>query len=96
MLYSFTGTGGDGAFPYAGLVRDTEGNLYGTTESGGSSACLQAGRGCGVVFELDKTGKETLLYVFTGEADGGTARLGIFGSCREWQPIWHYRRGRRP
>ena len=29
MLYSFTGTGGDDAFP-SGLMRDAAGNLYGT------------------------------------------------------------------
>ena len=35
VLYSFTG-GTDGAFPYAGLVRDSKGNLYGATDFGGS------------------------------------------------------------
>jgi uncharacterized repeat protein (TIGR03803 family) len=36
VLYSFTG-GADGAVPFGNLVQDTKGNLYGTTESGGSS-----------------------------------------------------------
>ena len=45
VLYSFTGTGGDGADPLAGLVRDAAGNLYGTTASGGAS-------GLGTVFKL--------------------------------------------
>ena len=35
VLYSFKG-GGDGAEPLAGLVRDAQGNLYGTTGSGGA------------------------------------------------------------
>src|SRR3989442_13227689 len=34
-LYSFTGS--DGAHPYAGLIADASGNLYGTTNSGGAN-----------------------------------------------------------
>lgn len=50
VLYSFTG-GADGGNPYAGLVMDKAGNLYGTTEQGGDvSLCY--GRGCGTVFKL--------------------------------------------
>jgi uncharacterized repeat protein (TIGR03803 family) len=63
-LYSFTGNGTDGANPYAALVEDTEGNFYGTTYYGGTS-------GAGTVFKLDSTGKETILYDFTGGSDGG-------------------------
>ena len=63
VLYSFTG-GTDGGNPEAGLVRDTAGNLYGTTSSGGAS-------NQGTVFKLDTTGKETVLHSFTGGADGG-------------------------
>jgi len=63
VLHSFTGP--DGANPAAGLVRDKEGNLYGTTSGGGLlTNCL--GLGCGVVFKLDTTGAETVLYAFTG------------------------------
>jgi uncharacterized repeat protein (TIGR03803 family) len=63
VLYSFTG-GADGGYPLAGLVRDAAGNLYGTTNGGGAS-------GAGVVFKLDRSGHETVLYTFTGGADGG-------------------------
>ncbi|MGA8490284.1 MAG: choice-of-anchor tandem repeat GloVer-containing protein [Terriglobales bacterium] len=62
VLYTFTG-GADGRTPFAGLVRDSAGNLYGTTYEGGAS-------GVGVVFKLDTTGAETVLYSFTGRADG--------------------------
>ena len=37
VLRSFFGTGGDGQTPYAGLVQDSDGTLFGTTYSGGSS-----------------------------------------------------------
>ncbi len=48
-LHDFT-DGDDGAYPYGGLVRDSNGNLYGTAAYGGSLACSSGG--CGVVFEI--------------------------------------------
>src|SRR5271157_2663432 len=68
VLYSFTGTGGDGAYPYAGLVQDAQGNLYGTTSQGGDPACTN---GCGTVFTVNTTSKETVLYSFTGTGGDG-------------------------
>jgi uncharacterized repeat protein (TIGR03803 family) len=62
-LYNFNGAP-DGVEPTAGLVRDTAGNFYGTTFLGGGS-------GAGTIFKLDTTGKETVLYSFTGGTDGG-------------------------
>jgi uncharacterized repeat protein (TIGR03803 family) len=73
VLYTFTG-GADGANPYAGLVRDAKGNLYGTTSYGGDMAACKGG--CGVVFKLDKTGKETVLHRFMG-ADGASPYAGL-------------------
>ncbi len=67
VLHSFTG-GGDGSAPYASVVRDEEGNLYGTT-IGGGAFCIDTG-GCGVVYKLNRAGKETVLYSFTGGGDG--------------------------
>jgi uncharacterized repeat protein (TIGR03803 family) len=72
VLYSFTGINGDGAFPFFGsLVRDSTGNLYGTTESGGifDQSCPF---GCGIVFKVDASGNETVLYRFTGTSEDGT------------------------
>jgi len=74
VLYSFTG-GGDGGQPIAGLVRDTVGNLYGTTNEGGALGCF--GLGCGTVFEVTPAGKETVLHAFTGGADGENPVAGL-------------------
>ena len=68
VLYSFTG-GVDGGQPYAKLVPDAAGNAYGTAGVGGNlNACPELG--CGVVFELDKSGQYHVLYTFAGGADG--------------------------
>ena len=70
VLYRFTGTGGDGALPFAGLVVDPTGDLYGTTFFGGSyvGVCGQqqefAASGCGTVFKIDTQGKESVVYAF--------------------------------
>ncbi|HWY21099.1 MAG TPA: choice-of-anchor tandem repeat GloVer-containing protein [Candidatus Acidoferrum sp.] len=69
VLYSFTG-GADGGNPFAGLIRDASGNLYGTTFNGGIGSY-------GTVFKLDATGKETVLYKFTGGEDGQNPGLGV-------------------
>jgi uncharacterized repeat protein (TIGR03803 family) len=75
LLYSFTGEA-DGGTPVAGLVRDAEGNLYGTTAAGGIDAC-SPNNYCGVVFKLDTTGTETVLYRFTGGVDGAVPYGGL-------------------
>jgi uncharacterized repeat protein (TIGR03803 family) len=64
LVYSFgamvNASGGgyaDGAFPASDLVIDREGNLYGTTEMGGSN-------NMGTVFKITKSGVETVLHNF--------------------------------
>jgi uncharacterized repeat protein (TIGR03803 family) len=64
ILYRFNG-GADGDFPVAGLLMDTAGNLYGTTQNGGDPTC-EPPHGCGVIFEIDTNGKETVLHTFEG------------------------------
>jgi uncharacterized repeat protein (TIGR03803 family) len=78
LLYTFCTEGGysctDGQDPYAGLVMDSKGNLYGTTEYGGANV------NPGTAFELEKTSTgytETVLHSFTGNADGGTPLAGL-------------------
>lgn len=65
VLHSFKG-GTDGANPESGLIRDAAGNLYGTTNLGGA-------QDFGVVFKLNSSGKEIVLHVFAGGADGADA-----------------------
>jgi uncharacterized repeat protein (TIGR03803 family) len=57
ILYRFGARSGDAIYPFAGLVRDKNGNLYGTTLAGGA-------QGNGVVFKLTPSGAETILYSF--------------------------------
>lgn len=69
ILYNF-GQGGDGNGPRSGVVSDSVGNLYGTTELGGAY-------GCGMVYQLSSSGanwNESILYSFKGTGDG----------CRPW------------
>jgi len=75
VLYSFTGS--DGGQPYAGLISDSSGNLYGTTETGGAYKS-------GTVFELTPNSRggwtETVLYSFcaaTSCSDGADPRGGL-------------------
>lgn len=65
IIHSFTG-GSDGGYPYAGVIRDSKGNLYGTTYQGGDLVNCPGGYGCGVVFKINTKGKETVLHAFTG------------------------------
>jgi uncharacterized repeat protein (TIGR03803 family) len=70
ILYSFTGSPGDGAYPYAGLIRDAAGNFYGTTSYGGAS-------NHGTVFKLTPSGTETVLHSFNGKSDGAVPYGGL-------------------
>jgi uncharacterized repeat protein (TIGR03803 family) len=71
VLYSFRGPAqGDGEYPRAGLVADSAGNLYGTTEFGGTA-------NDGTVFKLAPDGTETVLYSFTGGNDGANPVAGV-------------------
>jgi uncharacterized repeat protein (TIGR03803 family) len=63
VLHSFGG-GARGSLPSRGVIRDSAGNIYSTTELGGDRNCGDQS-GCGVVFKLSATGKETVLHTFT-------------------------------
>src|SRR5208282_5225207 len=69
VLYNFLGAP-DGANPVAGVILDAKGNLYGTSDNGGTS-------GLGTVFKLAPDGDETVLYSFAGQAEGGNPYAGL-------------------
>ena len=64
VFHTFSGT--DGSIPNGDLITDSAGNLYGSTRSGLGAALH------GLIFKLDSAGNETVLYTFTGGADGGS------------------------
>ena len=76
VLHKFTG-GPDGGGPRAGLVMDEAGDLYGTTYYGGDLSCKITYTGCGVVFRIDPTGHETVLYKFKSAPDGAYPQSNI-------------------
>jgi len=72
LLYSFTG-GADGGNPSTvTMVRDAQGNLYGTTQFGADVNCnASLHPGCGTVWKLDTAGNLTALYTWSGGTLGG-------------------------
>jgi uncharacterized repeat protein (TIGR03803 family) len=64
VLHAFAG-GADGENRAAALVRDTKGNLYGTTGQGGAQCC-------GTIFEITPSGTETTLFNFNYADGSGT------------------------
>ncbi len=76
ILYEFKGqASGDGAYPHGRLAFDAKGNIYGTTQSGGTN-------GTGTVYELTHGSsgwKEKVLYTFSasGQTDGSNPSAGM-------------------
>jgi uncharacterized repeat protein (TIGR03803 family) len=69
VLYSFQGIPG-AEYPNGPLVRDAQGNFYGTTTNGGE-------QNYGTVFKVDTGGKEITLHSFTGGNDGYAPYVGV-------------------
>jgi uncharacterized repeat protein (TIGR03803 family) len=79
ILYNFCTTGNsttcaDGSYPYAGLIMDVQGNLYGTTAGGGTN-------GLGIVFRLSppavagESWTQTVLWTFSTDPENGEEPL---------------------
>jgi len=62
--------GADGSYSWAQLIQTSNGNFYGTTQNGGSGTCPA---GCGTIFEVTPTGKET---VFSFDGTNGSGPFG--------------------
>jgi uncharacterized repeat protein (TIGR03803 family) len=78
VLYNFCSKANctDGFYPYAGVIEDASGNLYGNTYNGGNGTSY----GGGVVFKLDSTGNFTVLHIFCALSncpDGGGPVAGL-------------------
>jgi uncharacterized repeat protein (TIGR03803 family) len=65
VLYSFTGSPGDGQYPASGLELGTDGVFYATTTAGGAF-------GLGTFFRITPAGIATMLYSFGGNGSGAT------------------------
>ena len=74
VLYAFQGQP-DGQTPLSGLIFDAVGNLYSTTQYGGTGTSC-GNKGCGTVFELSPNGtggwNEKTIYNFKAGSDGAT------------------------
>lgn len=89
VLHSFQDSPADGSWPCSGVALDAGGQMYGTTQFGGAS-------NFGIVFELDATGAETVVYQFLGGDDGGNpcaplalaASGAIYGSTSFSEPAY--------
>jgi uncharacterized repeat protein (TIGR03803 family) len=73
VLHAFA-AGTDGAVP-SPIIRDGQGNLYGTTRFGGIPSCGEDT--CGTVFKVDSAGNETVLYSFEGGTNGSDPVAGL-------------------
>ena len=83
-----------GAYPATGVIRDSAGNLYGTTNGAYSDVGGGGAHNAGVVFKVDTSGNETVLYSFTGGADGSSpngvirdSTGNLYGTTNVWRRI---------
>jgi uncharacterized repeat protein (TIGR03803 family) len=97
ILHNFAGGTAEGCFAAGGLVRDSRGNLYGTTAECGAA-------GNGTVWELRNDGTFTLLHSFTGSegafpmgdllrnSDGALYGTTAVGGTYDHGTVWSYKR----
>ncbi len=77
VLYAFQGGAEDGAAPDANLAALNR-KLYGTTVLGGPTS-TECPKGCGTVFDVNRSGQEHVLHAFAGSPDGIRPKAGLLG-----------------
>lgn len=70
VLHSFGSTSNDGVFPFAPMVRDSAGNLYGTAQTGNGNSQS------GMVFKINSAGVETIVHSFSQSTTDGNDPVG--------------------
>jgi hypothetical protein len=95
VLYTFTG-GADGANPGGGgigdLFIDEHGDLYGGARFGADVSAACGNYGCGVLFKLDRKGRQSMLHTFTASPDVANPFSGVI---RDEGVGWRWRAVRR-
>jgi uncharacterized repeat protein (TIGR03803 family) len=78
VVYSFGASVSDGVEPNGGLIQASDGNFYGTTETGGAGTCGPSALqyNCGTVFRITPAGVETVMHSFSTFAGDGFAPQG--------------------
>jgi uncharacterized repeat protein (TIGR03803 family) len=71
VLHTFGGT--DGAYPYAALIKASDGNFYGTTSGSPCPPFVCGVFGYGTIFKMTAAGTVTLLHAFTGGTTDGAS-----------------------
>jgi uncharacterized repeat protein (TIGR03803 family) len=73
-----------------------KGTFYGTTDEGGVYGCSSVGIGCGTVYSITPSGRETVLHTFTGGKDGSEpdARMivrngTLYGTTTDGVGVYH-------
>jgi uncharacterized repeat protein (TIGR03803 family) len=81
VLYNFCSqpSCADGMWPFGGLTQGSDGNLYGTTQSGGDATCNRP-YGCGTVYKITLDGQFTKLHTFEFADGRGPAGNLVQGS----------------
>jgi uncharacterized repeat protein (TIGR03803 family) len=83
ILHSFCAAGyscTDGVSPQAGLVQAGNGDLYGTTEYGGTNSCVGSpSGGCGTIYKITPSGTLTTVHEFCSKSGCSDGSLPVAG-----------------